>query len=113
VLSYSAGRPAEAAEDLDRAIGLHDEPDLRANRAIALADLGRHGEACHDLDVAIAALADQDPELFYRRGLSRLAIGDEDGARVDWQAYLSAAGPDAVASRVAEIELLMSAEDAT
>jgi len=110
ILVYSAGRPDEAVHDLDRAIGLLDEPGLRSNRAIALADLGRHDEACRDLDVAITALADQDPELFYRRGLSRLAIGDQDGARVDWEEYLSAAGRDVATSHVEDIEALMSQE---
>jgi tetratricopeptide (TPR) repeat protein len=41
VLSYSAGRVADAVGDLDKAIELADDPQLRLNRAIALQDLER------------------------------------------------------------------------
>jgi tetratricopeptide (TPR) repeat protein len=56
VLSYSAGRAAEAVADLDQAIGLADDPWLRLNRAIARQDLGEHQRAAADLDIAVAAL---------------------------------------------------------
>jgi len=56
VLSYSAGRVAEAVAGLDQAIGLGDDPWLRLNRAIALHDLGEHQRAAADLDIAVADL---------------------------------------------------------
>lgn len=90
VLSYSAGDAAAAADDLSHAIELDDNAALRANRAIALQDLGRHQRALEDLDVAVATLGDQDPDLFYRRGASRYALGDLDGALADWRAHLAA-----------------------
>lgn len=90
VLSYSSGRPADAVADLDRAIELNDSPLLRANRAVALQDLGEHERVLADLEAAVAALADDDPDLYYRRGLSRWMLGDRDGALADWRAHLAA-----------------------
>jgi tetratricopeptide (TPR) repeat protein len=90
VLSYSAGRLAEAVEDLDHAIELTDDASLRANRAVALQDLGEHRRALLDLDLAVEVLAEDDPDLLYRRGASRYALQDVDGARTDWRAHLSA-----------------------
>lgn len=92
ILSYSAGRAAEAVDDLDRAIKLAEDPALRANRAIALQDLGDHRRAVDDLTVAIAALGTDDPDLLYLRGVSRHAMGDAVGAREDWRAHLAAYG---------------------
>jgi tetratricopeptide (TPR) repeat protein len=93
VLSYSAGRPADAVADLDRAIDLADDPWLRLNRAIALQDLAEHQRAVADLDNAIAALG-ADPDLLYRRGVSRHALDDIDGAYADWSTHLRAYGTD-------------------
>jgi tetratricopeptide (TPR) repeat protein len=93
VLSYSLGRPADAVADLDHAIALADDPSLRVNRAIALQELDEHRRAVADLDIAIAALDDGDPDPVYRRGVSRHALGDVDGALADWSAHLRAYGP--------------------
>ena len=90
VLAYSAGRPADAVDDLDHAVELGDDPMLRANRALALADLGEPARALADLDIAVPALADEDPDLLYRRGSARHALGDAEGARADWAAHLAA-----------------------
>lgn len=104
VLAYSLGRTAEAIEDLGQAIQLHDDASLRANRAIAWQDLGEHRRALDDLDIAVYALGDQDPGLFYRRGLSRHAIGDIDGALADWRDHLAAYGPEETSPYVAQME---------
>jgi tetratricopeptide (TPR) repeat protein len=93
VLSYTAGRLQDAVDDLDRAIGLADDPMLRANRAIALQDLGEHRRALDDLDIAVVTLGGLDPDLLYRRGASRYELGDTDGARADWRAHLAAYAP--------------------
>jgi tetratricopeptide (TPR) repeat protein len=106
VLSYSAGRTSDAVADLDQAIGLADDPWLRLNRAVALQDLGEHQRAVADLDVAVAALGDGDPDLFYRRGASRHALGDIDGALDDWSAHLRAYGDGGGSPHAAEIRLL-------
>lgn len=120
VLLYTAGRPAEAADDLDQAIKLADDPALRANRAIALQDLGEHRRALDDLDIAVTASA-ADPDLFYRRGLSRCELSDFDGALADWRAHLAAYASDAgarspfadeIRTRCAELGLRIP-EDAT
>ena len=105
VLSYSTGHPAEAVRDLDRALGLVDDPALRSNRAIALHDLGEHHRAIEDLDAAVSI--DDDPELLYWRGRSRLAIHDNDGATADWRAHLTAYGPAGRSPYVEEIFRLM------
>ena len=46
-----------------------------------------------DLDAALAGGAD-DPDLLYRRGVSRRALGDEPGACADWRANLAAYGSE-------------------
>ncbi|MEV6010624.1 tetratricopeptide repeat protein [Streptomyces sp. NPDC051976] len=94
VLAYSAGRLTQAVDDLDRALDLEDDPVLHANRALALHDLGEHERALADLDIAVPVLADEDPDLLYRRGASRHALADTAGARADWSAHLAAYGPD-------------------
>ncbi len=103
VLSYSAGRAAAAADDLSRAIQLDDNAALRANRVVALQDLGQHQRALEDLDVAVAALGDQDPDLFYRRGASRYALGDLDGALADWRVHLAAYDPAETSPYIVQI----------
>jgi tetratricopeptide (TPR) repeat protein len=106
VLSYTAGRIAEAVDDLDHAIELADDDRaLRANRAVALQDLGDHARALKDLDVAVAARDDVDPDLLYRRGASRYALHDVDGAVADWRAHLAAYGQGETSPFIAEIQL--------
>ncbi len=82
VLAHTAGRPADAIDDLDRAIELADDPALRLNRAIALADLGEHSRAIGDLDAAIAASDGADPDLLSWRE----RIGRESGERANGRA---------------------------
>jgi tetratricopeptide (TPR) repeat protein len=94
VLAYTTGRPSEAVHDLNHALELSDDPLLHGNRALALQDLGEHRRALADLDLAVAAIGLDDPDLLYRRGLSRNAIEDVDGARADWRAHLAAYGPE-------------------
>lgn len=103
VLAYTSGRTADAVADLDHAIDLDDDPSLRANRAMALQDLGEHRRALADLDLAVPALGEDDPDLYFRRGLSRHELGDPDGARADWRAHLAAYGPDEPSPFAAEI----------
>jgi pentatricopeptide repeat protein len=104
VLSYTAGRAAEAADDLDHAIALADDPALRANRAIALQHLDDHHRALEDLDIAVAALAAQHPDLLYRRGASRYALHDTGGALADWRAHLAAYRPGETSPFAAQIQ---------
>jgi tetratricopeptide (TPR) repeat protein len=109
VLAYSAGRPAAAVADLDQAIGLADDPWLRVNRAIALQDLDEHRRALADLDIAVAVIGDEDPSLLYRRGVSRHALADLDGALADWSAHLGAYGPCEGSPHTEEIRRLVGA----
>ncbi|HEY2578647.1 MAG TPA: tetratricopeptide repeat protein [Streptosporangiaceae bacterium] len=104
VLSYSAGQAAAAADDLSHAIELDDNAALRANRAVALQDLGEHQRALEDLDAAVATLGDQDPDLFYRRGASRYTLGDLDGALADWRMHLAAYDPAETSPYITEIQ---------
>ncbi len=59
VLRYEAGDPQGAVADLTRAIALAPQPDLYANRAVALRALGRTSEA--DIDDARAAPPPEAP----------------------------------------------------
>lgn len=107
VLAYSASRFADAIDDLSHAIQLSDDPALLANRAVAFQELGDHRRALADLDVAIAVLEDAgdlDPDLLYRRGVSRYALNDAEGARADWLVHL-AAYDEEPSPFVAEIQL--------
>jgi tetratricopeptide (TPR) repeat protein len=90
VLSFAADNVAEAADDLDHAVALEDDPALRANRAMALAGIGEHDRAIADLDIAIGAFDGEAPDLLFRRGVSKHAVGDADGAVADWRAHLAA-----------------------
>ncbi|HUQ57798.1 tetratricopeptide repeat protein [Lentzea sp.] len=103
VLAFTTGRPDQAVEDLTEAIRISGDGLLRANRAIALQELGNHRQAVRDLDAALAAGAD-DPDLLYLRGVSRQAVGDDAGARADWEAHLAAYGDETSphADRIAE-----------
>ena len=105
VLSYSAGRLPEAVADLDRAIALEDDAALRANRAVALQELGDHRRALEDLELAVPQLAEEDPDLLYRRGASRFALDDVKGAHEDWRAHLAAHGPEDPSPFAEEIRL--------
>jgi tetratricopeptide (TPR) repeat protein len=105
VLSYSVGRKADAVADLDHAIELADDPSLRVNRAIALQELDEHRRTIADLDIAIAAVDGGDPDLVYRRGVSRQALGDINGAVADWSAHLKAYGPGSSSPYAEEIRL--------
>lgn len=104
VLAYVSGRPADAVADLSEALGIEDDPVLRMNRAIALQDLGEHQRALIDLDIAVDELGQQEPELLYRRGLSRLSLGDVAGAQHDWTDHLNAYSPDSPSPFVEDID---------
>lgn len=100
VLAYSVGQVLAAVADLDRAIELADDPALRLNRSIALQDAGDHERALQDLDLAVAAVG-PDPDLLFRRGVSRFAVGDATGARADWRRHLAACdGPSPFAEEI-------------
>ncbi|MGY0488164.1 tetratricopeptide repeat protein [Streptomyces sp. WG-D5] len=104
VLAFDGGRPAEAVADLDAALELADDAELRANRAVALQSLGQHGRATADLDRALAAAdGSPDPELLYLRGVSRFALDDPDGALTDWRAHLAAYDRDGASPHAEEI----------
>jgi len=106
VLSYTAGRVADAVDDLDHAIRLADDDSvLHVNRAVALQDLGDHARALQDLDVAVASSGDADPDLLYRRGVSRYELHDFDGAVADWRAHLAAYGEGEASPFIDEIQL--------
>ncbi|WP_306317359.1 MULTISPECIES: tetratricopeptide repeat protein [unclassified Streptomyces] len=91
VLAFETGKAADAVDDLNSALALADDAELRANRAMALQSLGEHERATADLNHAMASAdGTPDPELLYLRGVSRFALDDADGALTDWRAHLAA-----------------------
>ncbi|MCO4771445.1 MAG: tetratricopeptide repeat protein [Deltaproteobacteria bacterium] len=62
-----------------------------ANRAVFLQDLGRHAEAVEACDEALSIRADS-ALLLNNRGVSRMELGDLEGARVDYERALES-GP--------------------
>jgi tetratricopeptide (TPR) repeat protein len=105
-VAYTLGRTAEAIDDLDHAIRLQDDPSLRANRAVALQDLGEHRRALDDLNIAITELGGEDPGLYYRRGLSHHALHHIGDALADWHLHLAAYSPGETSPYAIEIERL-------
>lgn len=59
-----------------------------ANRAVYLQDMGRHEEAIAACDAALD-IRGESPRLLNNRGVSRMELGDIDGARADFKAALS------------------------
>ncbi|GAA2718341.1 hypothetical protein GCM10010439_01120 [Actinocorallia aurantiaca] len=58
MLAYELGKVADAVADLDRAVGLAEEPGLLFNRAMALRAAGREREAVADLTRALELAPD-------------------------------------------------------
>jgi tetratricopeptide (TPR) repeat protein len=80
----SMGDPEKALPDFNRAVD--SDPSL-ANffqRAATLQILNRHRDAIDDLDRAIEISPDQ-PHAYFARARSRIAVGDEQGAREDYR----------------------------
>lgn len=83
------GRFADAEPGWTRALAEDaDNPWLLHRRALARARLGRLAEAVEDLTRALAASGEDpvDAELLRDRGLVRARLGDDAGARADFEA---------------------------
>ncbi|WBB80071.1 tetratricopeptide repeat protein [Micromonospora sp. WMMD882] len=68
--AYQEGDLAAAVADLSHALALDDDPAVRFNRGLALADAGRHAEA--DADFQACAAADPDLAAEVREHRARL-----------------------------------------
>ncbi|WP_405019901.1 tetratricopeptide repeat protein [Kitasatospora sp. NBC_00070] len=87
-LAYEEGDLAAAAADLERAVGLSDDPGLRFNLSVAYQDAGRHAEALGLLDAVLAET--DDPSARLQRVGSLRALGREDEALAEARAALAA-----------------------
>jgi tetratricopeptide (TPR) repeat protein len=76
-LAYADGDLAAAMGDLDRAVGLSDNPEIRYNRAVAYEEAGRYAEALSDYDAVLARLDDEDARM--RRDTCRKAVAADVG----------------------------------
>jgi len=85
---YELGDPAGALSDLDRSLALHDDPGVRYNRAVLLAEASRHAEAVTDFTAAAAG--DDDPRIRWERAQSLLALGRTGEAGEDLLACAAA-----------------------
>ena len=88
VLHFTAGRAAEAVVDLDQAIALRDTAALRANRGIALHELGDARAAIRDFEAALAMPDTDEADVLFRRGLSYHDLGQPAQASADWDRHL-------------------------
>ncbi|GAA0587113.1 hypothetical protein GCM10010172_85250 [Paractinoplanes ferrugineus] len=77
-----------ALADLDRALSLRDDPEMRFNRAVLRAAAGRHAEAVADLTVAGESV--DDPQIRWERARSLLALGETAAADDDLRACAQA-----------------------
>jgi tetratricopeptide (TPR) repeat protein len=98
--SGSAGRYAEALEDLDRAVALDPyRAEAWTLRGAAQRQLGRAEEAERDVARALS-IAPDNAEALLERGALRRAKGDVRGARADWERAARLA-PDSAAAELA------------
>ncbi|MCU7723849.1 tetratricopeptide repeat protein [Actinoplanes sp. KI2] len=85
---YELGDVPAALADLDRALSLRDDPEMRFNRAVLLAEAGRHAEAVDDLTAA--GESSDDVQIRWERARSLLALGDTIAADDDLRACAAA-----------------------
>lgn len=97
----------DALKDLDKVVEIAPQrADAFALRAAALNQLSRRSEAEADLGRSLA-IDPQQPDALLLRGNLRMARGDQDGARADWQQILDAhAGSDQAKAAAGNLELL-------
>jgi predicted Zn-dependent protease len=70
------------------------DPAVYLNVGIGLINQGKQAEAITWFDKTIARFPDH-PDAYYYRGISRLALGNQAGARADIEKFVSLAPPDA------------------
>ncbi len=103
--SGSAGRYAEALEDLDRAVAFDPcRAEAWALRGAANRQLGRAEDAERDVARALS-LAPDNAEALLERGALRRAKGDVGGARADWESAARLAAPDSAVADLARRNL--------
>lgn len=76
------GDTTRAMADLNKAVSLDDNLDNHMQRGYLFAQLGQHNEAIADFSRGMELMPDS-PMTYMARATSRLAIGDEAGARAD------------------------------
>ncbi len=81
----AAGDPAKAVEDFSKAVELEPDLDNYFQRAATYQRIGKHAMAIADFDKAIEEDPLQ-PHIYYARGASKAALGDQAGAREDYDA---------------------------
>jgi len=104
-LEILLGRPRRAESMIRKRLGLlqargarYDEMVTRSNLAWALRLLGRHAEALHELDAALAVARSTGTSnvmleyLEYDRSIVQDALGDAAGARASYRRYLQLVG---------------------
>jgi tetratricopeptide (TPR) repeat protein len=108
VLRFTVGRVEEAISDLDRAIEIDDSPALRVNRGIGHHQVANYTGAITDYDHALTLGARNPGQIepaavIFHRALSRLELGDHDGAEDDFTTYLHAMleAPDSALAELA------------
>lgn len=97
----------DALKDLDKVVEIAPQrADAFALRAAALNQLSRRSEAEADLGRSLA-IDPQQPDALLLRGNLRMARGDQEGARADWQQIVGAhAGSDQAKAASANLALL-------
>jgi tetratricopeptide (TPR) repeat protein len=78
-LAFDAGDVEESVDDLTRALGIGEDPTLRANRALAYERLGEWRAAAEDCTKAIDGGA-SDEDVLQRRARCLLRAGDREPA---------------------------------
>ena len=86
-MSLKEGDPGRALEHIEELKGSHGEQyGVLRNRALALEQLGRYGEALEVLDQAESARPG-DTGVLLARGIAQLKSGNTDAARVAFQRF--------------------------
>lgn len=91
-VAVETGDPEGALADLDRALALGDDPAMRFNRAMVLADLHRWADAAAEFDRVIELTPD-DADAWLHRAACHRHIGATDRADADLRRFAELA-PD-------------------
>lgn len=86
VMDFEDGDLETAIERLSRSLELDDDPQVRANRALALRQAGRWGDAVADYTAALDADVEDAAELHYGRALCHVELGERVAADADLRA---------------------------
>ncbi len=81
---YRLGKKNEAYADFDKAVRFYPKfHDARFDRALLLSEQKRYQESLEDLNILLTVKPDYPPKAYNLRGVVKINLGDQEGARKD------------------------------